>query len=134
MYKSSQNVLLIGIAFAAFEEYPLGGIAPGSSMTRRSLAGHLRSELEVDAVVRGLQDRLAVAESGMGDRERELKTQVEKLTQTNRELLVEIKAHDKSIRREDSAGLKVLQFVIFIFFSYSNCSMRIESYGRKSCY
>lgn len=95
-----------GVSFAAFEEYPLGGTAPGNSLTRRSLAGHLRSELEVDAVVRGLQDRLAVAESGMGDREKELKIQVEKLKQTNRELLLEIKTAAKSIGREDTSRLQ----------------------------
>lgn len=54
--------------------------------TSKKTADMLRMELNADATIRALKERLKEAESGMGERERDLQVTIEKLRRDNREL------------------------------------------------
>jgi hypothetical protein len=54
--------------------------------TSKKTADMLRMELNADATIRALKERLKEAETGMGERERDLQVTIEKLRRDNREL------------------------------------------------
>lgn len=57
--------------------------------TIRKSADALRAELNTDATIRALRERLAIAESGAGMREKELQTTIDKLRADYRQLATE---------------------------------------------
>jgi len=57
----------------------------GAPAVRRS-AEALRQELDADATIRALKERLAMAEAGAGQREKDLQMTIDKLRKENREL------------------------------------------------
>ena len=57
----------------------------GAPAVRRS-AEALRQELDADATIRALKERLAMAEAGAGQREKDLQLTIDKLRKENREL------------------------------------------------
>jgi hypothetical protein len=59
---------------------------PGLLMLRKS-SDYLRAELDADATVRSLRERVAIAESNAGAREKELQVTIDKLRKENRELI-----------------------------------------------
>jgi len=100
---------------ANFDEIPIP--------TSKKTAETLRMELQMDATIRALKEQLREAESGMGERERDLQVTIEKLRRDNRELaaiaanvnLQQIQPQDSdylqlqtenSVAREEIASLK----------------------------
>ena len=64
-----------------------GKTSIGGSVLVRKSADLLRAELDIDATIRALRERAAIAESNMGARELELQQTIEKLRKENRELI-----------------------------------------------
>ena len=62
-----------------------GGAMAGASSIRKS-ADALRAELNADATIRALKERVAVAEAGAGAREKEMQLTIDKLRRDNRAL------------------------------------------------
>lgn len=57
----------------------------------RKSATFLKDELEKDAIIFSLRERVANAEAGAGIREKEYQAEIEKLRAENRQLIVELK-------------------------------------------
>lgn len=70
-----------------------------------NIGSRLRNELDTDATIRALRERVAVAESTAGIREKELQQTIEKLRVENRELI----ERSKSIRNQVMAELSAQQ-------------------------
>jgi hypothetical protein len=72
-----------------------------ASIKNLGLAEVLRNELDLDSMIRNLQERVIFAESGMGAREKELKIELEKVINENRELVtaMAILSNDKDINK-----------------------------------
>jgi uncharacterized protein YukE len=80
----------MGKAQNIIEELPAGG---GPILLRKN-SDMLRAELDLDATIRSLRERVAIAESNNGAHEKELKQTIDKLRNENREL-IEISARNK---------------------------------------
>ena len=65
--------------------------APQGPNALRKSAEHLMEELEKEALVRNLRERIAEAESGAGVREKELQQTVDRIREENRQLTLELK-------------------------------------------
>ena len=76
----------------------------GPNITRKS-AELLKEELEKDALVRNLRERVAEAESGAGTREKELLQTVDRLRDENKQLAVEIKRITLDFQKNETTAL-----------------------------
>jgi hypothetical protein len=76
--------------------------------TSKKTAETLRMELQMDATIRSLKEQLREAESGMGERERDLQVTIEKLRRDNRELAaIAANVNLQQIQPQDSDYLQL---------------------------
>ena len=80
----------------------------GPSALRKS-ADVLREELEKDALIRNLRERVAEAEAGAGVREKELQAAIERLRADNRQLTVELHRMSSSVFASEASAVAAVE-------------------------